>query len=323
MDVSTVAVIAAAVFVWGIVSARLERADLTAPIVFVAVGVALAGAGLVDGPAEPEALTPLVEITLVWVLFSDAARLPCATCATTSGAMFACSPSGCPSRSCSGGPSPRGFCPGPGLWLALFVGAALAPTDAALGIPVVTNPVVPSRIRQLITVESGLNDGIATPVVMVAIAGAAATAASWGEGAGHAVVQLALGVVVASAVGAAGGWLLRLARRRDLAAEDFTGIAVLALGLLAPTPRALALDGNGFVAAFCGGLAFGACAGRRGPAELVFLEQTGELVSSLVWLAFGAVAVPIMLDRRRPADAACMPCSASPWCGCCPCALAS
>ena len=63
-----------------------------------------------------------------------------------------------------------------GVWLALLVGAALAPTDAALGLPVVTNPAVPARIRQLITVESGLNDGIATPVVMFAIAGAAAAA---------------------------------------------------------------------------------------------------------------------------------------------------
>ena len=66
--------------------------------------------------------------------------------------------------------------PGLGVWLALLVGAALAPTDAALGLSVVTNPVVPAPIRRLITVESGLNDGIATPVVMFAIAGAAAAA---------------------------------------------------------------------------------------------------------------------------------------------------
>jgi NhaP-type Na+/H+ or K+/H+ antiporter len=149
-------------------------------------------------------------------------------------------------------------------------------------------------------VESGLNDGIATPVVTLAIAGAAAAAGLVGhEGAGHAVLQLALGVVVGSAVGAAGGWVLRLARRRDLAAEDFTGIAVLALGLLAYAV-ALALDSNGFVAAFCGGLAFGACAGRRGPEELFFVEQMGELVSALVWLAFGAIAIPIMIERVDP-----------------------
>jgi NhaP-type Na+/H+ or K+/H+ antiporter len=64
--------------------------------------------------------------------------------------------------------------PALGVWVALLVGAALALTGAALGVPVVTNPAVPSRVRRLITVESGLNDGIATPIVMVAIAGAVA-----------------------------------------------------------------------------------------------------------------------------------------------------
>jgi NhaP-type Na+/H+ or K+/H+ antiporter len=93
-----------------------------------------------------------------------------------------------------------------------------------------------------------------------------------------------------------GGWLTRQARRRGSAAEDFAGIAVLALALLAYA-AALAVNGNGFVAAFCGGLAFGACAGRRGPAELIFVEQMSSLVSLLVWLAFGAIAIPIMLQR--------------------------
>ena len=67
----------------------------------------------------------------------------------------------------------RWLLPSLGVWLALLVGAALAPTAAALGLSVVTNPAVPAPIRRLITVESGLNDGIATPVVMLAIAGAA------------------------------------------------------------------------------------------------------------------------------------------------------
>ncbi len=76
MDVATVgAVVAASVFCWGVVSARLERADLTAPIVFMAVGAVLAGTGAVDAPSAPELVRPLVEVTLVWVLFSDAARL--------------------------------------------------------------------------------------------------------------------------------------------------------------------------------------------------------------------------------------------------------
>ncbi len=68
------------------------------------------------------------------------------------------------------------------VWLALLVGAALAPTDAALGAGVMVNPAVPARLRRLLNVESGLNDGIATPVVLVAVAGAAGHAATYGSG---------------------------------------------------------------------------------------------------------------------------------------------
>lgn len=294
---TAIILVTAALFVWALVSARLQQADLTAPIVFIAVGAALAGLGLMQSPSAPAALTPLVEITLVWVLFSDAARLPLQQLRRDMGRYVRLLGIGLPLTIILGWALAAWFFPQLGLWLALLVGAALAPTDAALGVPVVTNPVVPSRIRQLITVESGLNDGIATPVVMLAIAGAAAAAGlDSAEGAGHAAIQLLIGAAVGTVVGAGGGWLLRQARRRGIAAEEFAGIGVLALALLAYC-AALAVGGNGFVAAFCGGLAFGACAGHRAPAELLFLEQMGSLVSLLVWLAFGALAIPIMLER--------------------------
>src|SRR3954454_20453964 len=255
MDVTAVVLITAVIFGWGLVSAKLERADLTAPIVFTATGLALAGLGVVDAPSAPKTLTPLVEITLVWVLFSDAARLSVRQLRRDLGRYVRLLAVVLPLTILSGWALAGWFFPQLGLWLALFVGAALAPTDAALGVPVVTNPVVPSRIRQLITVESGLNDGIAPPVVMLAIAGAAAAAGlDSAEGAGHAAIQLLVGAAVGTALGAAGGWLLRQARRRGIAAEAFAGIGVLALALLAYS-AALAVGGNGFVAAFCGGLA--------------------------------------------------------------------
>jgi NhaP-type Na+/H+ or K+/H+ antiporter len=293
----TIVLISAALFGWGLLSARLERANLTAPLVFIAVGGALAGLGLIDAPSAPETVTPLVEVTLVWVLFSDAARLPVQQMRVDLGRYVRLLAVGLPLTIAFGWVVAAWFFPQLGLWLALFVGAALAPTDAALGLPVVTNPQVPSRIRQLITVESGLNDGIATPVVLLAIAGAAAAAGlEHAEGAGRAIVELLIGAAVGAVVGVLGGWSMRRARERGSAAEGFAGIAVLALSLLAYA-SALAAGGNGFVAAFCGGLAFGACAGRRAPAELIFLEQMASMVSLLVWLTFGAVAIPVMLDR--------------------------
>jgi sodium/hydrogen antiporter len=167
-------VVAGAIFFWGAVSARLQRADLTAPIVFIAIGAALGWLGLVNNESAPEQLKPLVEVTLVWLLFSDAARVRVHDLRRDVGGVLRLLSLGLPLTLLAGWGLALWLLPALGVWLALLVGAALAPTDAALGVPVVTNQAVPSRVRRLITVESGLNDGIVTPVVIVAIAGAAA-----------------------------------------------------------------------------------------------------------------------------------------------------
>ena len=205
MQVTTaVLVVTAAIFVWGMVAARLERADLTAPIVFVVVGVILAALGLVDSSTAPESLKPLVELTLVWVLFCDASRVRVPDLRHDLGRYVRLLGIGLPLTIVLGWVLALWLVSGLDVWLALLVAAALAPTDAELGVPVVTNPTVPSRIRRLIAVESGLNDGIATPVVMVAIAGAAsAEGLAEGHGVGTALVELAVGVVVGVALGAA------------------------------------------------------------------------------------------------------------------------
>ena len=179
---------------------------------------------------------------------------------------------------------------GTSIWLALLVGAALAPTDAALGAGMMANQVVPARIRRLLDVESGLNDGIATPFVSVAIAGAAIGGEVAEHGPAAAVAELALGVLIGAAVGGVGGLLVSAARKRGWAAEGFAGSAVLGLTICAYA-SAVALSGNGFIAAFVGGLAFGTTGGRRGEPLIPFVEETGALVSLLVWLAFGAVEV--------------------------------
>ena len=83
---------------------------------------------------------------------------------------------------------------------------------------------------------------------------------------------------------------MNAARRRGWAADGFAGAAVLGLAVCAYT-SSVAVHGNGFIAAFVGGLAFGTTGGRRGEPLVPFVEETGALASLLVWLAFGAVAV--------------------------------
>jgi NhaP-type Na+/H+ or K+/H+ antiporter len=110
------------------------------------------------------------------------------------------------------------------------------------------------------------------------------------------VTDLAIGLTVGVVVGVGGGRAMRTARRRGWESDDFAGPTVLALALLAYS-LTVWIDGNGFVAAFVGGLAFGNSAGRGGIKEVYYVEQTAGLASVLTWLVFGAIGVPIVWEQ--------------------------
>jgi len=291
MTAADLAIVAALVFGWGALSARLERFDITAPIAFVLVGLLLT-----HGPLAVLGVTPsnklikdLAEFTLALVLFSDASRVGLRELRAQMGLYVRLLGVALPLTIGLGTLLALALVGTGDGWLALLVGAALAPTDAALGAGILANPVIPAGLRRLINVESGLNDGIATPFVSLALAGVAGETQHGSHGPG-ALAELAIGVLVGVAVGGAGGLLVGAAGRRGWAAEGFAGAAVLGLAVCAYA-TALAVDGNGFIAAFVGGLAYGAASGRSGEPLVPFVEETGALVSLLVWLAFGAVAV--------------------------------
>ena len=201
MSESDLAIVAALVFAWGALSARLERFDVTAPIVFV-----LAGLALTHGPLAPlgfqpgqEPLKATAEFTLVLVLFCDASRVGVRELRADLGLYARLLGIGLPLTIGLGTLLALAL---PGItdaWFALLVGAALAPTDAALGAGMMANPVVPARIRRLINVESGLNDGIATPFVSVALAGVAtADHVAGAADVAKAVAELGLGIAALS-----------------------------------------------------------------------------------------------------------------------------
>jgi sodium/hydrogen antiporter len=300
MEVLSLTLVLATIFGWCVLASRLQRVGLTAPIVFVAAGFVLAeGLEILDLAVEPHLVKVIAEVTLVWVLFADASRVRPSQFRRDLGLYGRLLGVGLP-LTVALGTATALVVLDVDMWAALLIGAALAPTDAALGATVMSDRAVPGKVRRALNVESGLNDGIATPVVLVAIAGVAATEGIAGvESPSRAVLSLVVGVLAGAAVGGAGGAATRLARGRGWLSEELGGPAVLALALLAYT-GALLVDGNGFVAAFVGGLVFGGVAGRGGEKEVYFVEQSGSVASMVSWLIFGALVVPVIHDSWTP-----------------------
>jgi NhaP-type Na+/H+ or K+/H+ antiporter len=166
----------------------------------------------------------------------------------------------------------------------------LAPTDAALSAPVISVERLPARVRRVLNVESGLNDGIATPVVTLCIASAATVLgvavhdfhSGW-----HLVGELAMGILIGVAVGGVGGFVVRLAARRGWLEHGSRRFATLSLALIAFLVASEA-GANPFVAAFVGGLAFGAAAKAEREVSVEFTELVGGVLSLALWFVFGA-----------------------------------
>ncbi|MGW6095822.1 cation:proton antiporter domain-containing protein [Streptomyces sp. NPDC055157] len=153
----TVSLVLLLLFLWGLCSQRVERVELTAPAVFVLVGLVLATClGSMDLAPSRETVQGLAEICLTWILFADAARLSFRVLRPDLGIYPRLLLIGLPLCIGLGALLASGLLPGVSGWAAMFVGAALAPTDAARGASMMSDPVVPERVRRLINVESGL-----------------------------------------------------------------------------------------------------------------------------------------------------------------------
>ncbi len=300
MEPSSIAVIAFAICLFAAFSKKAERSALTPPMFFVAVGFFLGGAGLgwMHLDIDAGAIHGLAELTLILVLFTDAARIDLACLRREGNIPARLLGIGMPLTIAGGAAVAVAVLPELGWTEALLLAAILAPTDAALGQAVVSNPLVPVRIRQSLNVESGLNDGIALPVVLVfaTLAGAregSGDASSWLRVAALAVT---MGPLVGAVVGFVGGRVVGWGTRSGWINNAFQRIAGLGVALLAFGAAEL-VGGNGFIAAFVAGLTLGNTA--RGVCTCLheFGEAEGQLLTLLVFLVFGAVMVPEVLPH--------------------------
>jgi NhaP-type Na+/H+ or K+/H+ antiporter len=173
----------------------------------------------------------------------------------------------------------------------------LACTDAALGQAVVSDERVPSRIRQGLNVESGLNDGLCVPLFFIAIAIAEADA---GTASSHAAAKLVYeeigyGLVGGVLAGALGAVALMIAVRRRMIEPQWLQILTLASALLA-AGIASALGGSIFIAAFTGGFLFGTLRRETGGDVSRLVDEGGESFNAVTFVVFGAVILGPLLD---------------------------
>ena len=161
------AVLAGLFVLYAMFASRLERLWISAPMVFVIAGVVFGrhGLDLVRDPLNVEPVRAVTEVTLALLLFADASTISLHEVEADGGVPTRLLLIGLPLTMVLGTLMGMALFPSAGWATMALIAVILAPTDAALGLAVVTNPVVPVRVRRVLNVESGLNDGIATPFV--------------------------------------------------------------------------------------------------------------------------------------------------------------
>ncbi|MBM7502774.1 cation:proton antiporter [Agromyces aurantiacus] len=302
MPEATFAVLMLVILGWAVVSDRLARWNVTGPMVFTVFGFVLANQdwGPLTVDVEAPSIHLLAELTLALLLFSDAARVNLSTLRHDIGVPARLLGIGLPLTIVLGSLVAAWLFRDFSWALAGFVGAALAPTDAALSAQVINDERIPTRVRRALNVESGLNDGIVTPIVVFTLAVAAGELE--GEEASATAIQpvleLAIGVLVGLVIGFVAAKLIAFASRRSWVLPGARRLATLAAAV-GSFAVAGTVGGNGFIAAFIAGMVFGAALPREvvDPAEVSeFPELLGEVLSLAVWFLFGAALLPVVIE---------------------------
>jgi len=290
------------IFSFGLFSRLAERKHVTGPMFFMTVGMLASSLAfnLFEVHYEMEPVKLVAELTLTLILFIDATLIDRGFLRTP--------PAKTSARLLLIG-LPLTMLAGTGLGVLMFgsvgiisivlMALVLSPTDAALGQAVVKSEDVPGGIRQAISVESGLNDGIALPPILICLAilgvGAGHNDGSW---AGFVIKQVTLGPLVGLIVGLAGGWLIQQMSDRGWMEETFQRLSALPLAILA-FAFAEMVGGNGFISAFVAGLGLTISVRSDQVRHQVqeFGETAGTQLILVVFLIFGLVMVPIASEH--------------------------
>ena len=288
------------IFVYSLLTKAISKTILTLPIIFMVIGYLCAVP--LEMAAEPETLDEgarfLAEITLVLVLFTDASHVRFMSLRKYVSVPARMLVVGLPLTIGLGMVVAYLLSPESGLAMALLTAAVLTPTDAALGQTVVSSKDVPEHLRQTINVESGLNDGLVLPFVLLgAILASATMEGAHTDGlAMSAMMQIVLGPLVGVAIGWVAAKAMDVAQDKELIAEAAGGVAFLAVAFVAFIGSEI-IGGNGFIAAFVAGMVFGNTYRHEIHFIGEFMEGVGQLLTMFAFLIFGALLLPDGLEH--------------------------
>ena len=294
---TNIIIVMVCVAVYSLLAKRLSSTIFTAPIIFMALGYALSFSNTV-GLEQAETILHLVaEAALIILLFADASMINFAALRKRNIWPQRMLLIGLPLALLFGTGVASILLPSWSIFAVALVASILAPTDAALGQAVISNVNVPERERRTFIIESGLNDGLALPVVLFF---ACTLATIEGEHDSNfllfVIQQLTLGPGIGILLGWLGGHALMHAHKRGLSESHFEGVAAIAIAVAAYVGASM-VDGNGFIAAFCAGMTFGKIAQPRIKHVQEFVESEGQI---LVWASFfliGLVLLPEALHH--------------------------
>jgi len=277
------------VFIYSLISRRLETTVLTAPILFTLAGIALyrLPPAFSDPELKRQGFLLVAEIGLVMTLFTDAARINLKSLTSNRNLPIRLLTTGILLTIFLGTLGGMWLFPSLSWQEAGILAAILAPTDAGLGMVIVNSPYVPNRIRQALNVEAGLNDGLSVPFLMCFIAMSLQTSESAGAVLSRFIgEQIGYGCLIGIGIGAIGGWLLTLATRKHWMNESMQQMGLVAIPLLC----ALASEASGasmFIAGYVSGFAVQLGFAEAGRNSVEFTDTWGQLFDFFVFFLFG------------------------------------
>ena len=280
-------------FLYGLISKKVDASVISGPIIFVAFGLLIGpyGIGILRIGEGSQLIKIFAEITLALVLFTDASMAKVSVIKHNINIPRRLLLLGLPLTIVLGCLSAYLIFDEFSWVEAAILAIILAPTDAALGKAVVTNPKVPVKIRESLNLESGLNDGICVPFLLLCFAFVMESNAGYKILThGFFIKAIGIGAIVGLSIAYLGVYLIKFFAKKGWLGVSMEKVMVISL-TISIYSLSQVLGGSSFIACFIGGLLFGALAREHKKKLVLATEGVGDTMALVTWVLFGALIV--------------------------------